>query len=295
MHALHVLSQPSFTRDHAPYILCSNICIHVGWFWLFRFIRSVQDLLRAEEQDQTQWARRRRRIAAARATNKSIAISSVAPSAKSTGSKPSHSICHAEYQQHPGRRKHPASRSAGAGLPASQSSKLPCVETTIATPLIKKEEGEGIAPRLIEARRGRQPSSGCPAPAVNPSRVDFSRTESPRKNANKNVPNQAMSTRTSTTRRRQEQRTGDRRQQQHAGGLDLTQAMTKIGQLRTSLAGATPSECHDIALEMALLYLVLSDPTSALKNFQIALKPSPGELVPSSCRILHDHAKKTAR
>lgn len=277
------------SQDYALYSL--QKCVH--WFWLFRFIRSVQDLLRVEEQDQTQWARRRHRT-----TNTAIALSSMTPgnNTKITGLKPSHpTTCDAKYRQQPGRRKPVVSPSEEAELRASQGSKLLYVETSIATSPKKKVQREGITTKRIKARRGRQPSSSCLPHAVNPSPLGRN-TEPPLRKYTKNVSNEGTSMRISTARLRQEQRIGDKTQQRQGKGLDLTQAMEKLIQLRTSLVGAMPSECHDIALEMASLYLVLSDPTSALKNFQIALKPSPGEFVPSLCRTSYYHKRKwTAR
>lgn len=61
-----------------------------------------------------------------------------------------------------------------------------------------------------------------------------------------------------------------------AAGHDLTKAMTRVGQLRSNMAAAP--DPADVALEMALLYLVLSDSKSALKSFRLALKPSAGDL-----------------
>lgn len=59
--------------------------------------------------------------------------------------------------------------------------------------------------------------------------------------------------------------------------------MTRVGQLKSSLSKA--DDPPEIALEMASLYLVLSDHRSALKSFRLAVKPSPGELRPVSREI----------
>lgn len=58
--------------------------------------------------------------------------------------------------------------------------------------------------------------------------------------------------------------------------LDPTQAMIRIGQLKSTLAKATDPPA--VAAELAVLYLVLSDQRGALRSFQVAVKPSPGEL-----------------
>lgn len=57
--------------------------------------------------------------------------------------------------------------------------------------------------------------------------------------------------------------------------LDPTQAMTRIRQLKSSLA--KDPDPPAVAAELALLYLVLSDQRGALRSFQLAVKPSPGE------------------
>lgn len=58
--------------------------------------------------------------------------------------------------------------------------------------------------------------------------------------------------------------------------LDPTQAMIRIGQLKSTLSKAPDPPA--VAAELAMLYLVLSDQTGALRSFQLAVKPSPGEL-----------------
>lgn len=57
--------------------------------------------------------------------------------------------------------------------------------------------------------------------------------------------------------------------------LDPTQAMIRIGQLKSTLTKA--SDPPAVATELAKLYLVLSDQKGALKSFQLAVKASPGE------------------
>lgn len=59
--------------------------------------------------------------------------------------------------------------------------------------------------------------------------------------------------------------------------LDPTQAMIRIGQLKSTLTKAPDPPA--VAAELAMLYLVLSDQRGALKSFQLAVKPSPGERV----------------
>ncbi len=56
--------------------------------------------------------------------------------------------------------------------------------------------------------------------------------------------------------------------------LNPTQAMIRIGQLKSTLAKAPDPPA--VAAELASLYLVLSDQRGALKSFQLAVKPSPG-------------------
>ena len=59
------------------------------------------------------------------------------------------------------------------------------------------------------------------------------------------------------------------------GGPDLTQALTRVSKLKSTLGKA--ADPPEVAAEMAALYLVLSDHKAALTSFRLAMKPSPGE------------------
>lgn len=68
---------------------------------------------------------------------------------------------------------------------------------------------------------------------------------------------------------------GDRHQTTPNGAPSLTEALIRVGQLKSTLARAPDPPA--VAAELATLYLVLSDQRGALKSFQLAVKPSPGE------------------
>lgn len=70
--------------------------------------------------------------------------------------------------------------------------------------------------------------------------------------------------------------TTEKKQLMAKEALDPTQAMIRIGQLKSTLTKAPDPPA--VAAELAMLYLVLSDQRGALKSFQLAVKPSPGEL-----------------
>lgn len=76
--------------------------------------------------------------------------------------------------------------------------------------------------------------------------------------------------------RQQPKRGVGRKSSKVEDALDPTQAMIRIGQLKSILTKAPDPSA--VAAELAMLYLVLSDQRGALKSFQLAFKPSPGEL-----------------
>lgn len=83
-------------------------------------------------------------------------------------------------------------------------------------------------------------------------------------------------------RRRQQPRrrdehavSGDTNKTNNKEAPSPTEAMIRVGQLKSTLAKAPDPPA--VAAELATLYLVLSDQRGALKSFQLAVKPSPGE------------------
>lgn len=199
-------------------------------------------------------------------------------------------MCRTRYQaasQSHVRPTHGAVKSPVIDIPASSGS----IRTS-------REDAATSAPRATDNRRGDLPTpaqadepqqksyaSSCSHPAEKPcSASGLSDRNSSRKysHGNHRSATATLTQRTSRTRQRQpkKQATGNSKQQrQHVERLDLNQAMTRIGELRSRMVRGSPRERHDVALEMAELNLVLSDPANSLKNFQIAVRPSPGELL----------------
>lgn len=108
-------------------------------------------------------------------------------------------------------------------------------------------------------------------------------TNLPRAIAMKSSSSSPKTARTEERQRRQPKRRIGRKsaiaakiQARAQAALDPTQAMIRIGQLKSTLTKAPDPPAA--AAELAMLYLVLSDQRGALKSFQLAVKPSPGEL-----------------
>lgn len=111
-----------------------------------------------------------------------------------------------------------------------------------------------------------------------------------------NKPSRAMTTRSTSSktpksekchhnRRRLQQRrgkeehktasSGDKNKKIPSEAPSPTEATIRVGQLKSTLAKAPDPPA--VAAELATLYLVLSDLRGALKSFQLAVRPSPGE------------------
>lgn len=251
-----------------------------------RFVRSVQDLLRAEEQDQAQWAGRQRRIIASCANGRGFAKLSVDPlgSTKCSRAKPLHGTRHHAASRSRVRPKHEAVKSPVIDIPAMSASSRVSREDT--APLATDNRGVDDFPTSESADEPRQQpyASSRLHPAVKPSSAPGSSDRnSSRKYCHGNHKSVTTTSTQRTLRTRQrkhkKQATGNSKQQRPCvERLDLNLAMTRIGELRSRMVRGTPRERHDVALEMAVLNLVMSDPANALKNFQIAVRPSPGEL-----------------